>query len=1015
MKSATDAFIRRPVLALVINLVILAVGFKAIGNLPVQQYPSTELSSIQITTIYPGASAETMRGFVTTPIERAVSAINGVDYVESLSTAGASRVTVRLRLNYSGNAGLAEVTARLQQIRGELPNASEPPIVELQRADRPYATFYIAFTSEALSMTQLSEFLSRQAQPMFGTLPGVQRAGLEGPHARAMRVWLKPERLASLGVTPEEVDSALRRNNFLSAVGRSKGATQVDLIADTDLRTTEEFRQLIVREREGSLIRLGDLADVELGSEEPEAAAKFNRRDAVWVSVWPAPGANELDVAKQVKKAMADFKPSLPPDVTMDLAYDGTMYMDNAISEIGKTLVETVGIVALVVFLFMGSVRTALVPLVAMPVSLVGAALFMLAFGFSLNLLTLLAIVLAVGLVVDDAIVVVENVERHIREGKSNIHAAILGARELAAPVISMTITLAAVYAPLGIQGGLTGTLFREFAFTLAAAVIVSGVVALTLSPVMSAYLVRSGRPGFLTRLVNGVFEVIRRVYVRLLDLALSVRPGVIIGAFVFMLLAPPLYLFSGAELAPTEDQGGVTLILDAAPDASLEYTSEQGRQICDKLDGVPEGSFIWQVIMGRSGFGGLQLVPWNERKRTAFEIQGEIFGRVSKQPGLRIFPVLPPALPGAGNFDVELYILSNDDVDVLAPIANQLVGKAFESGMFMFADTDVKLDLPQTRLVLDRAKVADLGLDMAKIGGELAVMMAGGYTNRFNSDGRSYKVIAQVRDSDRARPEQLLDLKVSGRNGELIPVSTFAKLQTQAGPRTLNRFQQKNAIKVYGAVPPGVTKEAALAVLEEEARKILPPGATLDYAGESRQIRKEGNSLAVTLGFALILIYLVLAAQFGSFRDPLIVLAGSVPLALSGALVITFVGLTTVNIYSQVGLITLVGLVAKNGILIVEFANHMQEAGHSKWEAARLAASSRLRPVLMTSFATVFGHLPLVFVSGAGASARNSIGIVLVAGMTIGTFFTLFVVPALYTLIAVKRERHVEGSEVPV
>jgi multidrug efflux pump len=1010
MRSFTDIFVRRPVLAVVVNLIILAIGWRAIGNLPVRQYPRIESTSILIRTVYIGASADTIRGFITTPIERAVSAIDGIDYIESSSAAGMSTITVRLRLNHDSNDALAEISARLNQVRSELPVEAESPVIEIQRADRPFATFYLSFTSDTLDLVQLNELLAREIQPALSTIEGVQRVGIEGPRNLAMRIWIDESKLTGLDVTPTEVYSALQRNNFIAAVGRTKGpSVQVDLLTDTDLRSVSEFEQLIVREREGSIVRLKDVATVELGGEEPMGEAGLNAKPAIYLSVWPLPRANELDVATRLKKAMEDVRPVLPPGVEMQLAYDGTYYMSNALREIGKTLAETIGIVALVVFLFMGSIRTVLVPLVAIPISIAGACIFMVMFGFSLNLLTILAIVLSVGLVVDDAIVMVENVERHIREGMPKVDAALKAGRELFSPIISMTITLAAVYAPIGFQGGLTGVLFKEFAFTLAASVVVSGIVAITLSPIMSAKLVPAhGHESRFVRFVNGGFDRLRNLYARTLDVTLDLRWTMAIAAVLIALAAVPLYMFSGKELAPTEDEGGIFFVVSAAPDASLDATRTAVGEMSDALATIPERNFVWRVLMTpSSGFGGMQTTRWEERERNTKDILGQAYMLVSQISGIRAFPILPPPLPGAGQFDVEMLITSTDPPEEMAAIAGQLVGAAFGSGKFLFADTDLKIDLPQTRLVIDREKVADMGLDLAAVGRDLAVMLSGGYVNRFNFDGRSYKVIPQVADASRATPDQLLQMKVRTRDGGLVSVSSFVRLETEAAPRTLNRFQQRNSVKIFGGVAPGVTKEEALAALEAAARPMLPPGYSIDYAGESRQLRQEGGSLAVTLGFALGLIYLVLAAQFSSFRDPLIVLLGSVPLAISGALIFTFLNLTTINIYSQVGLITLVGLVAKNGILIVEFANQLQESGKPKRDAIREAALTRLRPILMTSVATVVGHFPLVLVTGAGALARNSIGIVLVTGMIISTVFTLLIVPAIYMLIARQHAAH--------
>lgn len=1025
MRSFTDIFIKKPVLALVINLLILAIGWRSIDALSVRQYPRLESSAILITTVYVGASAETVRGFITTPIEQVVSAIDGIDYIESSSRSGVSVVTVRLRLNHNSNDALAEISARLNQVRSRLPAGAEAPAVDIQRTDKPYATFYISFTSEQLDLVQLNDYLVREVQPEFQTIQGVQRAGVEGSRELAMRVWLDTARMESFDITPSEVRNALERNNFLAAVGKTKGRNvQIDLLTDTDLKSVSEFEDLIVRERDGTLVRLKDVARIELGSEEPSGQAGFNGKPAIWLSIWPLPSANELEVAALLKKRIEEVRPSLPAGVEMTLAYDGTYYMEHAIKEITKTLAETVAIVALVVFVFMGSIRTVIVPLVAMPVSLIGACIAMLLFGFSLNLLTILAIVLSVGLVVDDAIVMVENVERHVREGKSRMDAALLGARELFAPVISMTITLAAVYAPIGFQSGLTGMLFREFAFTLAAAVVISGIVAITLSPIMSAWMIPAGgKEGRLTRFVNSVFDRVRAGYERVLAVVLRAWWVVVIASIAICALAPPLYNRSKKELAPTEDEGIVFAVVQTAPDATLDYTVRGFKEVADAFMSVKESRFFFQIAelgMG-GGFGGIQTVDWKDRERTTEPIQAEVIGKLMQIKELRSIAIRPAPLPGAGQFDVELMVTSADEAADMEPFVNQIIGAGYASGKFVYVDSDLKIDLPQTRIEIDRKKVADFGLDLADVGRDLGVLLSGGYVNRFNYAGRSYKVIPQVGDAQRQTAEELLQFKVRTRDGGSVTMRSLVNLRTEAVPRVLTRFQQRNSAKVYGVVAPGVTKEEALSALETAAKQIVPTGYAIDYAGESRQMRTEGATLVSTLGFAIGLIYLVLAAQFGSFRDPLIVLLGSVPLALTGAMLFTASGITTINIYSQVGLITLVGLVAKNGILIVEFANHLQESGLSKREAVRKAASTRLRPILMTSAATVFGHFPLVLVTGAGAEARNSIGIVLVSGMAISTLFTLFVVPSIYVLLAGRRapvshaaDSHAPSSQLP-
>jgi multidrug efflux pump len=1002
-KSFTDIFIKHPVLAIVVNLVIVLMGWRALTTLPVQQYPKIESSSVVITTVYYGAGAETVRGFLTTPIERAVAAISGVDYIESTSRAGVSTVTVHLKLNHNSTAALAEVTARLQQVRSELPAEAEPPAVEVQRADRPYASFYLSFSSKERDVPAITDWLARTLQPQLATLPGVQRVSFEGARQLAMRVWIDPDRLAALNLSPGDVHAALRRNNYLAAVGQTKGnLVQVNLLANTDLRSVKEFNDLIVADRGGAIVRLSDVAKVELGAEEASMVAKYSDREAVYLGVWPLIGTNEIEVAHRLRDEMERIRPTLPRDIEMQLAYDATVFMEDALKEIVKTLSETILIVGLVVFLFMGSVRTALVPLVAMPISLVGAAIVMYAFGFSLNLLTILAVVLSVGLVVDDAIVVVENVERHVRLGKTRLEAALVGARELVGPIIAMTITLAAVYTPIGFQGGLTGSLFLEFAITLAAAVVLSGVVAVTLSPMMSSRFVHEhGHEGRLTALVNRGFDFVRARYERLLDGALQMRWAVVAAALLIMASAWPLYVYSKRELAPVEDQSHISLFMEASPDASLAATNRASREVVGAIERFPEAKFMWSLTANWGAFGGMVAKDWKSRERSTEEMYGAVFGAVSQIPGVRVFPRLDPPLPTPGQYDVELVLQSDAPPEQMLETVGAVVGAGWQSGKFLYVDTDLKIDLPEARVVIDRERIADLGLDLAGVGQELGTLLGGAYVNRFNFFDRSYKVIPQIGDEGRATVDPLLDLKIKTPGGELVPVSTFTRIESSIAPRTLNRFQQRNAVRVFGGVNPGVTKEEGLRVLEDAVAAAGGQGVIVDHAGESRQIRREGAALTVTLLFAVVLIYLVLAAQFQSFRDPLIVLLGSVPLAISGALVFSFLDLTTINIYSQVGLITLVGLIAKNGILIVQFANTLQERGMEKVAALREAASTRLRPVLMTSAATVLGHFPLVLVSGPGSEARNSIGTVLVAGMTIGTVFTLFVVPVFYSLIA--------------
>ncbi|MEW6718854.1 MAG: efflux RND transporter permease subunit [Thermodesulfobacteriota bacterium] len=1011
----TDLFIRRPVLAIVVNLLIVIAGIQAMRTVNVRQYPRSENATVTVTTVYVGASADLVRGFVTTPLERAIAAADGIEYMESQSALGLSTITVRLRLNYDSTKALAEIGSKVDQVRRDLPPEAEVPTINIESADSRFASAYLSFSSGILQQNEITDYLTRVVQPRLSALRGVQRADILGARTFAMRIWLKPDRMAALGISPAQVRRALAANNFLAALGRSKGEyIQVNLTADTNLETAGEFRRLVVRERNGVVVRLDDIADVALGAEDYDTEVRFSGQTAVFMGIWPLPNANALDVIKLVRREMESIREELPTGMDARVAYDATDYISSAIREVLKTLGDTLAIVMIVIFLFIGSFRAVLVPAIAIPLSLVGGVFLMQAFGFTLNLLTLLAIVLSVGLVVDDAIVVLENAERHIRGGMTPLDAALTGARELVGPVIAMTVTLATVYLPIGIQGGLTGSLFREFAFTLAGTVAISGIVALTLSPLMSARLLKPDvEEHGLARRISRDFERLKSVYGRLLDRTLAARPAVYTVWIAVSLAGAPMFLMSAKELAPMEDQGVIFGILDASAESTLDQNSLFAAEVNRVFMSEPETEYTFQVTFPSFGFGGMVVKPWDQRERDIFKILPSVQEKLQKIPGIRIFPTTPPALPGGGDFPVEFILASTAETGQILEFAERLREKAIGSGMFAFPPLiDVKVDQPQTEFVIDRDKVASLGLNLEAVAGDLAGLVGGDFVNRFDISGRSYKVIPQIQRIGRLNPSQLRDVHVTGPNGGLIPLSTIADLRDSVVPRSLNRFQQLNAVKISGvAVRP---LDEALRFLEDEAGKILPRGYVIDYTGESRQLRTEGAKFLPAFNLAILLIFLVLAAQFNSFRDPFVILAGSVPLAVFGALLFTFLKIpdpnvpfwtsgwtTTLNIYSQVGLVTLVGLVSKNGILIVEFANKLQLQGESKQAAVRQAALIRLRPILMTSAATIAGHFPLTLVSGAGAAARNSIGLVLVGGMFVGTLFTLFVVPSIYMLVA--------------
>ncbi len=1002
----TDIFIKRPVLATCINLLILIAGVQAILGLTVRQYPRSDLAIVTVKTVYVGASAELVRGFITTPLERVIASVDGIDYMESSSAQSISTITVHLRLNYDTNAALTQIQSKVAQVRNDLPPEAESPVINVETSDNRFASMYLSFFSKDMDQNQITDYLTRVVQPKLSAVKGVQSADILGARIFAMRIWLKPDRMAALNLSPAQVRSAISANNFLSAVGSTKGSMiTVPMVANTDLKTREEFANLVVQRQGDVLVRLSDIADIVLGAESYDEDVRFSGEAATFMGINVLPNANSLEVIKLVRAELPDIEKRLPSGMHVSIAYDGTDYIENALREVTKTLVDTVLIVIVVIFLFIGSFRSVMVPVVAIPLSLIGGAGLMLVFGFSLNLLTLLAIVLSVGLVVDDAIVMLENVERHVAEGLAPFEAAIRAARELIGPTIAMTITLATVYAPIGIQGGMTGALFREFAFTLAGAVVISGFVALTLSPMMASKLVHQAEtPTRFKRLVDFSFIWLKSRYEKALRLSMNYRPAILISSLMLVFCLPLLYMFSQKELAPREDQGVLFSIIQASPQSALDQTILYAKQVSDAFGSFPESDKVFQVTTPNFGFAGVMLKPWSQRNRTVMDLETEGWMKVSSIPGVRVIVTTPPALPGGSDFPVEFVISTTGEPEELADYANKLVMKAFESGLFMFADTDLKFDMPQSEIRIDRDKVAAMGLDLSQIGSDLGALTGGNYVNRFNIQGRSYKVIPQAKRTDRLNPEQMESVYVTGPSNKLVSLSTFATLKNTVEPRQLNRFQQLNSAKIQGAIVPGVSIDQGLKVLEQTANEILPKGYVTDYAGESRQLRKEQNAMLTTLILAMILIFLVLASQFESFRDPLIILVGSVPLALAGALVFVFLGFTSLNIYSQVGLMTLVGLVAKNGILIVEFANRLQEEGRDRMEAIVGACTTRLRPVLMTSVATVVGHFPLVLATGAGAGARNSIGIVLVTGMTIGTIFTLFVVPAIYMLVTAKR-----------
>ncbi|MFO1056226.1 MAG: MexW/MexI family multidrug efflux RND transporter permease subunit [Dongiaceae bacterium] len=1017
----TDIFIRRPVLATVVSLLILLIGLRSLYGLPIRQYPQLQNTVITVTTVYPGASPELMQGFITTPISQAVSTAEGIEYMTSSSIQSQSTVTAYVRLNFDPNKAMTEVMSKVQQVKYVLPREANDPVILKSTGDTT-SVMYIGFNSPQLSNPAISDYLTRVVQPLLATVDGVASAEILGGQTFAMRIWLDPQRLAARDITAMEVQAAIQANNFQAAPGQTKGYFTVsNITTNTGLTDVAQFRDMVVKARDGSMVRLKDVATVELGAQSSDSSVAMNGQQAVFIGVNATPTGNPLTLVKGVRALMPALERSLPPTLKMEIVYDSTRFIQASINEVIRTLGEAVLIVIAVIFLFLGTIRSVLIPVVTIPLSLIGAGMFMLAMGFSLNLLTLLAMVLAIGLVVDDAIVVVENVYRHIEDGKSPVQAAIIGAREIVGPVIAMTITLAAVYAPIGFLSGLTGALFREFAFTLAGAVVISGIVALTLSPMMcSLLLTREMTHGRLARLIDAAFTRLTAFYGRILSGSLRYRA--VTGLFAVAVLGSLwfLYTHSAAELAPEEDQGVLFAVTKAPQYANIDYVSAYSAQLDKAFLSFPETdtTFVVNGTAGpTNGFAGMILKPWDERKRSAKQLQSEAQHLVDQIPGLFAFVIVPPALPGStGGLPVQMVISSPNSYETIYKVMETIKDKARASGLFIVSDSDLDFNNPVVRVKVDRQKANDLGITMAAVGETLATMAGGNYTNRFNLSGRSYEVIPQVPRKLRLTPEMLSQYYVRAAGGEQVPLSTVMSIENGIDPNALTQYNQLNSA-TFSAVPmPFVTMGQAVAFLEKTAQEVLPADFSHDWLSESRQYVQEGNQLAVTFVFALIVIFLVLAAQFESLRDPLVILI-SVPMSICGALIPLFIGLSSINIYTQVGLVTLIGLISKHGILMVSFANDLQRSqGLHRRQAIELAAQVRLRPILMTTAAMVVGLVPLLLATGAGAASRFAIGLVIVSGMSIGTLFTLFVLPAVYTVLAEDhraRARSVRNTEI--
>jgi multidrug efflux pump len=1002
----TDIFIKRPVLSTVVSLLILLVGVRSIMEMEIREYPLLESTKVTVTTTYPGASSELIQGFITQPLQQAIAEAKGIDFLSSSSTQGFSTIEAQMELNYDANDALAEIQSKVASQRNALPVKAQDPVINSTTGEGR-ALMYIAFFSDTMRVPEITDYLAREVQPKLQALSGVGKAELLGRRF-ALRVWLDPQRLAAVNLSSTEIVQTLRENNYLSGVGQTKGELiKISLTSNTNVSNTEQFKNLVIKSTEDTIIRLKDVARVELGSQTYENIALYKGKPSTYVAISLSPGSNPLSVAERVKELLPDIKSQLPSGLLVELPYDASEFIDDSINEVIKTLIEAIGIVIVIVFLCLGSLRAAIIPSLAVPLSLIGGAFIMLVLGFSLNLLTLLSLVLAIGLVVDDAIIIVENIHRHIVNGKSKKEAAIIGAREMASPIIAMTITLVAVYAPIGFMGGLVGSLFTEFAFTLAGAVVISGIIALTLSPMLASKVLKPhGESSRFESTVEGLFEKLANLYQRSLTIVVKAVSPVIMFALVVLVSIFFMVMLSEKELAPTEDRGIILFQGKGPQTATLEYLQKYGAEMQTAFEQVPGYDETFMLVGMTSSdavFGGFKMKPWSERDISQFDIMPQLQASVANITGLKtaLFPI--PSLPGSsGGLPFQFVVTSGSDFNQLNQVADELVGAAMQSGNFTFVQKSIDIDKPVTRVKVDRDRAADLGLSMEEIGQELSSMLGGGYINRFNMEGRSYEVIPQVERYARDSELAINDYYIRADSGELVPLGSVVNFEHDVEPSSRTQFNQLNSITIEGIPVPSVPMGDAVGFMKAKAADILPRGFSYDFKGESRQFENSGSALIVTFFISLLVIYLVLAAQFESWRDPLIILV-SVPMSIAGAMAFIMLGFASMNIYTQVGLITLIGVVAKNGILIVEFANTLQQRGRDKREAVIEAAAIRLRPIIMTSLALIVAMIPLLIAVGPGAQSRFAIGITIVAGLGIGTILTLYVLPAFYIVLAKK------------
>ncbi|PSU20790.1 transporter [Photobacterium phosphoreum] len=1002
----TDIFIRRPVLAISISLMIALLGLQAIFKMQVRQYPDMTNTVVTVSTAYYGASADLIQGFITQPLEQAIAQADNIDYITAQSTMGMSTITVQMKLNTNPNAALADILAKVNSVRAQLPKETQDPTISLSTGGGT-GVLYLGFTSKTLSSSQITDYIERVVKPQLFTVGGVAKVDMYGGVPFALRVWLDPQKMAAFNLSASDVTQVLQANNYQSAVGQvNNDFVLYNGSANTQANSPESLEKLVVSSTNGQVIRLGDIAKVTLSRSSDSYRATANGQEAVVGAIEAAPSANPINIAKDVRELLPTIERNMPSTIKMTVMYDSTIAINDSINEVIKTILEAALIVLIVIALFIGSLRSVIIPIITIPLSLIGVALVMQLFGFSWNLMTLLALVLAIGLVVDDAIVVLENVERHIKLGQTPFRAAIIGTREIAVPVISMTIALGAVYAPIALMGGLTGSLFKEFALTLAGAVFISGIIALTLSPVMCAtFLKENEAPNKFELMVHGFLDRLTLRYEKMLAGIMQMRAVVIVFALCACASLPLLFKFIPSELAPAEDNGVVVFMGTAPANANLDFiqdTMDQVNKVLTAQKSVEYAQIFSGIPSANQAFGLATLKPWSQRDQSQTEVANEVTEKIKNIPQMAVTAFQMPSLPGAGSgLPVQFVITTPNNFKSLYQVAAEMLTKVKDNPMFVYSDLDLKYDSATMNIDIDKDKAGAYGVTMQAIGNTLSTMLAGGDINRVDILGRSYKVIPQVERKDRFNPKDLNNYYVKTNSGDLIPLGSLVTIKVTPAPPTLPSFNQQNAATIGAVLAPGTSIGEAVNWLNTESAKVLPKGYGHDYLGESRQYVTEGNALYATFGLALAIIFLVLAIQFESLRDPLVILV-SVPLAICGALIALAWGATTLNIYSQIGLITLIGLITKHGILICEVAKEEQlYHGKNRMEAVMEAAKIRLRPILMTTCAMIAGLVPLLYASGAGAASRFSIGIVIVAGLSIGTLFTLFVLPVIYTFLA--------------